>query len=153
MSLTPSVRITRPQPRSIYARERRTRNGCDGLIPLRERRGGLLCNRGVVAAELAIFDVDDVVVRYDRDVRVDQLARQLGRPADEVTVAVFDSGIEDEADAGRLDAETYLAAISKRIGTTVSRDAWVSSRAAQRGLTQRCPRSWRESPSRSRLRC
>jgi len=80
----------------------------------------------VVAAELAIFDVDDVVVRYDRDVRVDQLALQLGRPADEVTVAVFDSGLDDEAD-DLTQRPTSLRSVSASVR--------------------------RESPSRSRLRC
>ena len=46
---------------------------------------------------LAIFDVDNVVVRYDRARRVAVMSERLGRTPAEVTAAVFGNGIEDAA--------------------------------------------------------
>ena len=79
---------------------------------------------------LVIFDVDNVLVRYDRSRRVAVLAERLGRTADEVTAAVFGSGIEDAADAGELGPDEYLQAIGERLGTPVPRDVWVEARVA-----------------------
>ena len=79
---------------------------------------------------LVIFDVDNVLVRYDRARRMADLAERLGRTADEVTAAVFGSGLEDAADAGELDADEYLRAVGDHLGTPVPRDVWVAARAA-----------------------
>jgi len=79
---------------------------------------------------LVIFDVDNVLVTYDRRRRMAEMAARLGRTAEEVTAAVFGSGIEDAADAGELDAEAYLDAIGRRLGVPVPRDLWVAARAA-----------------------
>ena len=79
---------------------------------------------------LVIFDVDNTVVRYDRARRVAVMAERLGRTEDEVTDAVFHSGIEDAADAGRIGADEYLQALGRRLGTPVPRDVWVEARAA-----------------------
>jgi putative hydrolase of the HAD superfamily len=81
-------------------------------------------------ARLVIFDVDNVVVRYDRSRRVAVMAERLGRSEPEIWAAVFGSGIEDAADAGELSAEEYLAALGERLGVPVSREVWVDARAA-----------------------
>jgi HAD superfamily hydrolase (TIGR01509 family) len=79
---------------------------------------------------LVIFDVDNVVVRYDRSHRMAVLADRLGRTAAEVTAAVFGSGVEDASDAGDLGPDEYLDAIGEHLGTPVSREVWVEARAA-----------------------
>jgi putative hydrolase of the HAD superfamily len=81
-------------------------------------------------AGLVIFDIDNVVVRYDRSRRVAVMAERLGRSEGEVWDAVFDSGIEDAADAGELSPDEYLQALGERLGTPVTRDVWVAARAA-----------------------
>ena len=79
---------------------------------------------------LVIFDVDNVLVRYDRARRMAEMAERLGRTSDEVTAAVFGSGAEAAADAGELGADDYLRAIGDHLGLPVPRDVWVSARAA-----------------------
>ncbi|HEX8803594.1 MAG TPA: HAD family phosphatase [Acidimicrobiales bacterium] len=79
---------------------------------------------------LVIFDVDNVLVRYDRPRRMAEMAERLGRTADEVTAAVFGSGAEDAADAGEIGADDYLRTIADHLGVHVPRDVWVAARAA-----------------------
>jgi glucose-1-phosphatase len=79
---------------------------------------------------LVVFDVDNVLVRYDRGRRMAVMAEQLGRTVDEVTAAVFGSGVEDAHDAGELSVDDYLEAIGDHLGTPVPRHVWVAARAA-----------------------
>lgn len=80
--------------------------------------------------ELVIFDHDNVVVRYDRAGRVAAMAAALARTQDEVAAAVFGSGLEDAADAGRLSPAEYLGAVGERLGCPVPREVWAAARAA-----------------------
>jgi glucose-1-phosphatase len=79
---------------------------------------------------LVIFDHDNVVVRYDRPRRVAAMAVALDRTEEEVAAAVFGSGLEDAADAGRLSPGAYLTAVGDLLGCTVSRSVWAAARAA-----------------------
>ena len=73
---------------------------------------------------LVIFDVDGVLVHYDRRRRMEVMAHCLGRSVDEVTAAVFDSGAEDRADAGQTNADEYLRELGEHLGAAVTRDVW-----------------------------
>jgi putative hydrolase of the HAD superfamily len=84
----------------------------------------------VSAIGCVLFDLDGVLADYDRGMRVEVLARHLGRPAEAVRAAIYDSGIEDAADAGRLDTPAYLSALGRELGCTVPADAWVEARRA-----------------------
>ncbi|MEI7036254.1 HAD family phosphatase [Fulvimonas yonginensis] len=77
-----------------------------------------------------LFDLDGVLADYDRGVRVATLARHLDRRAKDVHAAIYASGIEDAADAGRLDTPAYLAALGRELDCTVPADAWVDARRA-----------------------
>lgn len=79
---------------------------------------------------LVIFDHDNVVVRYDRAKRMVAMAAALGRTQEEVAAAVFGSGLEDAADAGRLRPDAYLQAVGELLGCPVSRSVWAAARAA-----------------------
>lgn len=80
--------------------------------------------------QLLILDVDGVLYRYDRDVRVTTLATALGVSSGAVQDALFASGIEDRADRGTLSPDGYLEALSDRLGVTVAVDAWVAAWAS-----------------------
>jgi glucose-1-phosphatase len=82
------------------------------------------------AIRCVLFDLDGVLADYDRDTRVNTLARHLGRRAEAVRAAIYASGIEDAADAGLLDAPAYLAALGHELGCTVDAEAWVDARRA-----------------------
>jgi putative hydrolase of the HAD superfamily len=84
----------------------------------------------VSAIGCVLFDLDGVLADYDRGTRVEVLARHLGRPAEAVRAAIYASGIEDAADAGRLDTPAYLSALRRELGCSIGADAWVDARRA-----------------------
>jgi putative hydrolase of the HAD superfamily len=79
---------------------------------------------------LVIFDMDDVLCRYDLPTRLAHLAELSGRAPDEIRRAVWDSGFEASSDAGVIDAATYLAGFGERLGTRLTRAQWVEARRA-----------------------
>ena len=81
----------------------------------------------VIAIDLLILDVNDVLYRYDPSRRIEVLADLTGTSPGAVRLAVFESGIEERSDAGELSSEEYLAAISARLGRPVDRNVWTRS--------------------------
>lgn len=79
---------------------------------------------------LVLFDMDDVLCAYDWPGRVAELARLSGRPPDVIAQAIWHSGFEDEADAGHIDAEAYLAGFAERLGIPFTRADWTANRRA-----------------------
>lgn len=79
---------------------------------------------GADRLELLILDVNGVLYSYDKERRVAALARLLDRSRQEVTTAIFDSGLEDAADAGELGSDDYLAAIGDELGLEFDRAVW-----------------------------
>ncbi|WP_415913664.1 HAD family hydrolase [Paraburkholderia sp. J63] len=77
---------------------------------------------------LVLFDMDDVLVHYDRSVRVNRLARLSNRTPDEVVHAIWGSGLEAQADAGSIDDMAYLRQTSALLGCTVSLYDWLEAR-------------------------
>ena len=76
-----------------------------------------------------IFDMDDVLVRYDPDARREAIGRLAGLDGAEVARRIWDSGIEDAADAGALSADAYLDAVSEALGAPFRREDWLRTRA------------------------
>jgi HAD superfamily hydrolase (TIGR01509 family) len=77
---------------------------------------------------LALFDMDDVLVHYDRSARVRSLASLSNRSSDEVTDAIWGSGLEAKADAGLIDDVAYLRETGDLLGCKVSVDDWLLAR-------------------------
>jgi HAD superfamily hydrolase (TIGR01509 family) len=82
------------------------------------------------AIRFVIFDMDGVLDRYDLDARLERLAAATGKSAEAIHAAIWKSGFEDAADAGKFSAEEYLKGFAERIGVPVSRAAWVAARRA-----------------------
>lgn len=80
--------------------------------------------------EAVVFDMDDVLCRYDLKGRQAELARLAGSTPEAVHAAIWASGFEDSADAGAFDGPSYLAAFGQRLGYPLSRDQWLAARAA-----------------------
>ena len=78
---------------------------------------------------LVLFDLDGVLVRYDRAARVRHLAAGTGRSNADVHAALFGSGLEDRFDAGAILADAYLEELGARLGTRVDRQLWADARA------------------------
>lgn len=76
-----------------------------------------------------IFDMDDVLCRYDLGKRLRVLSRITGKMPRDIRAAIWDSGFEDAADAGGYeDPDHYLAEFGRRIGHALTRDEWVTAR-------------------------
>src|SRR5258708_31312455 len=74
--------------------------------------------------------MDGVLDRYDLGARLDRLAAATGKRAAAIHAAIWKSGFEDAADAGKLSAEEYLRGFAERIGAPISRAAWIAARRA-----------------------
>lgn len=77
---------------------------------------------------LVLFDMHDVLCRYDRKKRLEDLSRLSGKPADQIYAAIWESGFEGEADAGRLDAQRYLKGFGERLGYPITLEEWLENR-------------------------
>jgi putative hydrolase of the HAD superfamily len=77
---------------------------------------------------LVLFDMHDVLCRYDRAARLADLERISGKPADDIYAAIWKSGFEDAADAGKLDEAAYLQGFGDRLGYPITRDEWLENR-------------------------
>ena len=79
--------------------------------------------------EAVIFDMDDVLCRYDLGRRLRALARITGQTPRDIRAAIWDSGFEDSADSGSYtDPGLYLAEFGQRIGFDLTREQWVEAR-------------------------
>jgi len=74
-----------------------------------------------------LFDMNDVLFRYDRSVRVARLARLCGKPASAVEAAIWGSGFEDAGDCGAMDADAYLAGFAERLDYPLAIDEWAEA--------------------------
>ncbi|MFT4197592.1 MAG: HAD family phosphatase [Pseudoxanthomonas sp.] len=79
---------------------------------------------------LLLLDFDGVLADYARARRVSALAALAGVAPPRVQTALFDSGLEEAYDAGRLDTPTYLDRLGQALGTKIDSDAWVAARLA-----------------------
>lgn len=77
---------------------------------------------------LVIFDMDDVLVRYDPDARRAGMGALAGLSAADVERLVWDSGIEDAGDMGALSSDGYLDEVSRVLGVPFGRHEWLKTR-------------------------
>lgn len=79
--------------------------------------------------ETVIFDMDDVLCRYDLGRRLRALARITGQMPRDIRAAIWDSGFEDAADTGSYpDPDEYLGEFARRLGYPLTRAQWVEAR-------------------------
>jgi putative hydrolase of the HAD superfamily len=74
-----------------------------------------------------LFDMNDVLCRYDKTARVTSLARVSGRDPALIDAAIWKAGFEDFGDSGAIDAEEYLRGFGERIGYALSLREWVGA--------------------------
>jgi hypothetical protein len=84
-------------------------------------RGG----KPVISAVL--FDMNEVLCRYDREARIACLARVCAKAPSFVEAAIWRSGYEDLADSGAMDAEAYLSGFGERLGCALTRKQWIAA--------------------------
>ena len=74
-----------------------------------------------------LFDMNEVLYRYDRDARIAFLARVCGKAPSFVEAAIWGSGYEDIADSGAIDAEAYLSGFGERLGAALTLGQWIAA--------------------------
>jgi putative hydrolase of the HAD superfamily len=78
---------------------------------------------------IAIFDMDDVLCRYDLGRRLRALSLISGKTPRDIRAAIWDSGFEDDSDAGGYPTgDAYIAAFAQRLGYPISRAQWIAAR-------------------------
>ena len=102
-----------------------------------------------VAVECLLLDFDGVLARHARHLRVRHLAASTGCSVVQVQAALFDSGLEQQHDAG-LDSTLYLQQVSAALGSTLSIAQWQAARIAaslpQAGVIERIEQVARRLP-------
>jgi HAD superfamily hydrolase (TIGR01509 family) len=81
----------------------------------------------VTGLSLILFDLNGVLYRYDRAARIARLSAVAHRTPDAVKAGIWDSGFEDEGDAGTSDAEGYLRGFGACLGMDLSEADWVAA--------------------------
>jgi glucose-1-phosphatase len=78
---------------------------------------------------IAIFDMDDVLCRYDLGKRLRTLSLISGKTPRDIRAAVWDSGFEDDSDSGQYaTGEEYIAGFAERLGYPITRAQWIAAR-------------------------
>ena len=83
--------------------------------------------RGV---ECVLFDMDGVLCDYDRDVRLERLGALMGTDRETARRVMYTSNVEWRADAGKLDIDAYMTALSRGFGRPLSEAQWLDARQA-----------------------
>jgi glucose-1-phosphatase len=78
--------------------------------------------------EAVVFDMDGVLCRYRRELRLARLAAWSSRSAEAIHAAIWGSGFEDLGERGRLSADDYLKGFGERMGYPLSAEQWIEAR-------------------------
>src|SRR5690606_5445542 len=82
------------------------------------------------APSVVLFDLDGVLAHYAHAPRLERLARRCGARVEEVAAALFESGLEHDADLGVYDAAGQVDALARRLGRPVSLEDCIDARRA-----------------------
>lgn len=82
------------------------------------------------APAVVLFDLDGVLAHYAHAPRMALLTARSGASDAEVSQALFESGLERDADLGLFDADGHVAEFSRRLGHAVTLDDCVEARRA-----------------------
>ena len=74
-----------------------------------------------------LFDMNDVLCRYDRAARIARLAEACGQPPAFIETAIWGSGYEDLGDIGAMDAGAYLKGFAERLGSALTLAQWTEA--------------------------
>lgn len=83
-----------------------------------------------VGIDAILFDMDGVLCDYSRNTRLDELGKAMGTDRETARDVMYNSNLEWEADAGAMDIDAYMAALSAGFGRTLSEEAWLHARVA-----------------------
>jgi HAD superfamily hydrolase (TIGR01509 family) len=87
-----------------------------------------ISNPMIEPIECILFDMDNVLCRYDRSTRAARLAEISGTSADDIYRAIWESGFEALGDCGALSTADYLKDFGSRIGYPLTLNQWLDAR-------------------------
>ena len=79
---------------------------------------------------LILLDLNGVLYRYDRAARIARLAALTGAAPAAILRDIWESGFEDQGDAGAMDAPGYLRGFGARLGGALSEADWLDAQIA-----------------------
>ena len=82
------------------------------------------------APAVVLFDLDGVLAHYEHAPRLELLATRCGASVEAVSRALFESGLERDADLGLHDARGQVDEFARRLGLPVSLDDCIAARRA-----------------------
>lgn len=82
------------------------------------------------APGVVLFDLDGVLAHYDHAPRLATLAQRCGASVEAVSAALFESGLERDADLGLHDARGQVDELARRLGVAVALEDCVAARRA-----------------------
>lgn len=77
---------------------------------------------------VVLFDLDGVLAHYEHAPRLQVLAQCSGASVEAISQALFDSGLEHDADLGLYDAQGQVDELVRRLGATISLDDCIEAR-------------------------
>jgi len=81
--------------------------------------------------DLVIFDLDDTLVEFRRELRLAALAAATGLSESHIHDAIWGSDFEHAAERDdQATGDDYLCAFNARIGATLTRAQWIAARGA-----------------------
>lgn len=83
-----------------------------------------------MAPAVVLFDLDGVLAHYDHAPRVALLAQRSGASTEAVAAALFESGLEHDADLGLHDAQSQVDEFARRLGLPVTLADCIDARRA-----------------------
>jgi HAD superfamily hydrolase (TIGR01509 family) len=103
---------------------------CNDAVRILRRRpvtthyGGLMTKK----LQLILFDMDNVLCRYDRSARIARLAELSGNTENEIHRRIWESGFERSGDEGTLSSSAYLQGFGRLIGYPLALEEWLDAR-------------------------
>ena len=67
------------------------------------------------------FDLGNVLLNFDNDIAVSQLAKVSGIDPDKVRESIFDSGLQDEYESGTISSEEFVDRFNSATGSACSK--------------------------------
>ena len=77
---------------------------------------------------VVLFDLDGVLAHYEHAPRLQVLAQRSGASVEAISQALFDSGLEHDADLGLYDGQGQVDELVRRLGATISLDDCIEAR-------------------------
>ncbi|MEL6106817.1 MAG: HAD family phosphatase [Planctomycetota bacterium] len=71
-----------------------------------------------MAIDFVYFDLGNILVRFDVEIAISNVARVVGVSEGAVRSSVYDSGLQDDYECGRMNGSSYAETVRERLGVS-----------------------------------